>query len=66
MFRRRAPGLSNAVGPAKFTFHEFTTIAFIVAALFTIAATFGLGIVNGAHRIACNIPGWSDWMQSWL
>ena len=58
MFRRRAPGSSNAIGRAEFTFHEFTTICFFVIVAFIIATTFGLGVVNGAHRIACNTPGW--------
>ena len=66
MFRRRAPRLSGAVGRAEFTFHEFTTLSFMMAVLAVIAATFGLGVVNEAHRLACNVPGLVDVVRSWL
>ena len=66
MFRRRSPRLSGAVGKAEFTFHEFTTVSFIIAVLTAIAATFVLGIVCEAHRLACNMPGLVDLLRSWL
>ena len=66
MFRRRTPRLSGAVGKAEFTFHEFTTVSFIIAALTAIAATFGLGVVSETHRLACNVPGLVDLLRSWF
>ena len=60
MLRRRVPRLSNAVGRAEFTFHEFTTITLFVTISVVVAALFLLGLMSAACRIADNAPGWIE------